>query len=131
MALPHGRRQPRLPGAIELTVAAVAVAVGVDGAMLLPQQLQRHPWPAQLAVDRRPVRLRPTILGRHRRQRVEPELQRLVGQAFRQRPAEARAPCPPNTISGRRRAHPEAGGDLAFGHAGGGQPQHVADLAHG
>jgi hypothetical protein len=29
----------------------IAVALGVDGAMPFPQQLQRHPWPAQLAVD--------------------------------------------------------------------------------
>jgi hypothetical protein len=36
----------------------------------------------------------------------------------------------PTAISGRR-AHAQAGGNLAFGHAGGGQPQHVADLAHG
>jgi hypothetical protein len=34
--------------------------------MLFPQQLQRHPRPAQLTVDCRPVRLRPTILGGHR-----------------------------------------------------------------
>ena len=71
MALPHGRRQPPLPGAIELAVTAIAVAVGVDGAMLLPQQLQRHalagaarggsppspaavadPWPRPWAADR-------------------------------------------------------------------------------
>ena len=41
MALPHGRRQPPLPGAIELAVTAIAVAVGVDAAMLLPRQQQR------------------------------------------------------------------------------------------
>ena len=89
MVLPHRRRQPRLPGAIELTEAAVTIAIRANGTMLLPQQLQRHPWSAQLAVHRRPVRLRPAILGRHRWRRVEPELQRLVGQAFRQRPGQA------------------------------------------
>jgi hypothetical protein len=47
----------------------------MDGAMLLPKQLQRHSWPTQLAVDRRPLRLRPTIPGRNRRRRVEPALQ--------------------------------------------------------
>ena len=31
-------------------------------------------------------------------------------------------------VPGGRRAYPEAGGDLAFGHAGGRQPQHVAAL---
>ena len=131
VALPHGRRQPCLPGAVELAEAAVAVAVGVDGAMLLPQQLQRHPWPAQLAVDRRPVWLRPTILGRPRGRRVEPDLQRLVRQAFRQRPAQARRAAPAGCNPRRPSRSPQAGGDLAFGHAGGRQPQHVADLAHG
>ena len=63
VALPHGWRQPRLPGAVELAVAAIAVAVGMDSAMLLPQQLQRHPWSTQLAVDRRPVWLQPRSLA--------------------------------------------------------------------
>ena len=130
VVLPHGRRQPRLPGAVELAETAIAVAVGVDGAMLLPQQLQRHPWPAQLAVDCRPVRPRSTILGRRGR-RIEPALQLFVRQPFRQRPGQAGTPRPPDAFPGGRRAHPEAGGDLAFGHAGGGQPQHVADFAHG
>ena len=131
MALPHGRRQPRLPGAIELAETAVAVAVGVDGAMLLPQQLQRHPWPAQLAVHRRPVRLRPPIPrrrvggGKSRSSSASSVSSSGSGQA------EAGTPCPPDAFPGGRRAHPEAGGDLAFGHAGGRQPQHVADLAHG
>ena len=48
-----------------------------------------------------------------------------------QRPAHAGAPRPLEALPGGRRAHPEAGGDLAFGHAGGRQPQHVANLAHG
>jgi hypothetical protein len=130
VALPHGRRQPRLPGAVALTEPAIAVAVGVDRAMLLPQQLQRYARPAQLAVHRSPVRLRPPIPGRHCRRREEPDLQRLVRQLFQQRPREARASCPPDAFPGGRRAHPEAGGDLAFGHAAGRQPQHVADFAH-
>src|SRR4051794_2187251 len=88
------------PGAVELAIAAVAVAVRVDGAMLLPQQLQRHPRPAQLTMGRRPVRLRPTISGGDRRRRVELELQRLVRQAFRKRPAEAGTPRPPDAIPG-------------------------------
>jgi hypothetical protein len=43
-----------------------------------PQQPQRHPWPTQLTMDCRPVRPWPTILGRDRRRRVEPGLQRLL-----------------------------------------------------
>jgi hypothetical protein len=105
MALAHGRRQPPLPGAIELAIASIGVTVGVNDAMLLPQQLQRHPWPTQLAAPR--------------------------PSGPRQRPAQAGTPRPPQALPGGGRAHPKAGGDLAFGHAGGGQPQHVADFAHG
>jgi hypothetical protein len=130
MALPHDWRQPCLPSAIELAETAVTIAVGVNGAMLLPQQLQRHPWPTQLAVQRCPDWLRPAIPGRQRGRRVEQKLQRFVRHVFRQRPGQAGVPRPPDEIPGGRRAHPKAGGDLAFGHAGGRQPQHVANLAH-
>ena len=57
MGLPHGRRQPPLPGAKQLAEPAVAVALGVGGAMLLPHELQRYARPLQLAMDRRPVGL--------------------------------------------------------------------------
>jgi hypothetical protein len=40
--LPHGRRQPRRPGAVELAIARIAVAVGMDGAMLLRLRQRRH-----------------------------------------------------------------------------------------
>ena len=130
MVLPHRRRQPRLPGAVELAKTAIAVAVRMDGTMLLPQQLQRHPWPAQLTVDCRPFRQWPTILGR-RWQRIEPALQLFIAQLIWQRPGQAGTPRPPDAFPGGRRAYAEAGGDLAFGHAGGGQPQHVADSTHG
>jgi hypothetical protein len=53
----------------------------MDGAVLLPQQLQRHSWPTQLAVDRRPPRLRPTLTDRNRRRRVDPALQLLYATA--------------------------------------------------
>ena len=39
--------------------------------MLLPQQLQRHARPAKLAMDRRPVRLRPPVLRAGLRRRVQ------------------------------------------------------------
>jgi hypothetical protein len=45
MGLPHGRRQPRLPGAGEVAETAVAEAVGMRGAVLLPEQLQCHALP--------------------------------------------------------------------------------------
>ena len=116
--------------AVEFAKTAIAVAVGVDGAMLLPQQLQRHPWPPQLTVDCRPIRPWPTILGR-RGLRIKPALQLFIAQLIRQRPGQAGTQRPPDAFPGGRRAYAEAGGDLAFGHAGGGQPQHVTDSTHG
>ena len=129
MSLPHGRRQARLKSAVELAKPAIAVAVGVRRAMLLPQQLQRHPRPPQFAMDRSPVRPRPRFLGRDRGRRMSrPSSASSVTPSW-QRPAHARAPRPPDAVPGRRRAHPEAGGNLAFGQAGGRQPQHVARCA--
>jgi hypothetical protein len=130
MQLPHGRRQTPLPGAVKLAVAAIPVSVRVRAAMLLPQQRQRHARPAQLAVDRRPVRLRSQIL-RCERRRVQKPLQRLIAQILGQRPAQAGPACPPNAVARRRCADRKAGRDLAFGHAAGMKPQHVAYLAHG
>ncbi len=51
-----------------------------------------------------------------------------VAQLFRQRPSEAGTPRPPDAFPDSRRAHSEAGSNLAFGHASGRQPQHVADF---
>ena len=61
-------------------ITTVAVAVGVRGAVLLPEQLQRHALPAQLAMDRPPIGLRPSRLdlGQRRRGRKQPRLQRRI-----------------------------------------------------
>src|SRR5277367_3955061 len=75
MQLPHGRRKAPLPGAVQLTVPRIAVTVGIDAAMLLPQQLQRHARSAQFAMDRPPVRLRSPILRRNLRRRIQNPLQ--------------------------------------------------------
>ena len=87
--LPHGRRQPALPTAIELTPAAVAVAAGLPLPVLLPQQRQGDTGTAQLVVDVRPVRfgfasraaLRAGASIKHR-------FQNPVAQRGRQRPAK-------------------------------------------
>jgi hypothetical protein len=79
MALPHCGRQSGFPGARELAETAVAIAVRVDGSRPSHNSC-KVTRPAQLAVRNRPVRLRPTILGRHERRRVEPNLQLLVRQ---------------------------------------------------
>src|ERR1700686_1943880 len=78
-----------------------------------------------------PVGLRPLILGLGCRRWVETALQRLVAYLLRQRPAKAKTPRSTNALTCRRRADPKARGYLAFGHAAGAEPKHVADLAHG
>jgi hypothetical protein len=52
--------------------------------------------------------------------------QRLVPQVFGQRPTQADAAHPPQAVTPRRRADRQARRDLAFGHAAGTKPQHVA-----
>lgn len=67
------------------------------GAIFIPDQLPRYALATQLLVDRRPVRQRPPILGRGRRERIEGPLQcavfMIVGQwltdAGFARPAQA------------------------------------------
>src|SRR5450631_3116603 len=70
------------------------------GAVLLPEQLQRHALPPELAVDRWPVRLWPPRLdlGQRRRRREQLHLQRLVAQVVRQRPRQASPPCPADEV---------------------------------
>ena len=98
--------------------------------MLFPQQLQRDPWPAQFTMNVGPVRLRPAILRCDSWRWEEQTLKSFVGLAVRKRPAESRTARTPKAFPGGRRAHPKAGGDLAFGQAGCGQPQHVVNFAH-
>jgi hypothetical protein len=128
-----GRRQPPLPGAVELTETAVPVAIGARGAVLLPEQLQRHALSAQLAMNRPPVGLRPSRLdlGQRRRGRKQPYLQRLIGHVLGQRPAHLGRPRPLQEIDDRRCPDRQAQRDIAARHAGRPQPQHVAYLAHG
>ena len=131
MRLPHGWRQPRLKGAVKFAEPAVAITVGVGAAMLFPQQLKRHARPAQLTMDCRPVGLRAPIMGGDLRRRIEQPLQRLIAEILGQRPAQAGTSRPPNAVARRRLPDRQARCDLAFRHAAGTKPQHIAYLAHG
>ena len=51
MRLAHGRRDPATPFAVEIAEPAIAIAVDLAAAILLPQQRQRHAAPAQLGMD--------------------------------------------------------------------------------
>ena len=52
------RRQPPGPAAVEIANPAVAVTLGMNGAVFLLKQLQRHTRALELAVDCGPIRLR-------------------------------------------------------------------------
>ena len=84
VGLAHRQRHPpRRPA--KVAEAAVAVALGVLGPVLLPQQQQRHPGAAQFGVDARPVGLRPQRLPRRERRAEQPRLQRGVVELGRHR----------------------------------------------
>jgi hypothetical protein len=117
--LPHRRRQAAFPGAIQFAKPAAAVTVGMGGAVLLPHQLQRHALAAQLAMNRRPVRPRPPVLGRGRRRRIQAAFQRDVTEIVGQWPTDTGLTRPAQARPGSGRADPEARCDLTLGKAGG------------
>ena len=75
--------------AVEVGELAVAVAVGMDLAVLEPEQLECHTFSPQLLVDMVPVRSRPGDVRRDDR-REEQVLERAVVELVRQRPGEPR-----------------------------------------
>jgi len=94
--LAHRRLQPPGPGPVQITEPGIAEPVGGAGAVLLPQQRQRHVGTAQLAVHPAPIGYRPLIgrgPGRRRKQeRFEPRVVEILGQwpgdTGRARPAQ-------------------------------------------
>jgi hypothetical protein len=117
--LAHGWRQPALPGAIELAPAAVAVAAGFGGAVLLPEQHERDAGTAQLAVHMGPVWLGlapEALLGSSAG--VEHCLQHALAQPVRPRPGE---PGRGDALEGERNRAP--------GHAQGPRDRPVAGAA--
>ena len=84
--LPHRRPQSPYPLVVDLAELRVAVAVGMDLEVLLPEQLQRDAIALALAVDVRAVGPRPVL---HRRGAAkQTSIERRVVQLSRQRPDE-------------------------------------------
>ena len=76
--LPHRQVRPRPPFAVQLAIAAIAIAARLLLTVLLPQQLQGHPLLLQLRMHQSPVHRRP-LRDRHLgRRRVQTPLQLLV-----------------------------------------------------
>jgi hypothetical protein len=62
MRLAHRHRQAAFPGAVKLAEPRIAIPVGLTRDVFLPQDRQRYVLTLELAVHRRPVRLRlPTM----------------------------------------------------------------------
>ena len=95
--LSHGRRQPRLPTAVQLAPAAVAVIASMGGSVFFLKQQKCHSGAAQLAMDRRLGRLRLEPLARfeaskrREQQRFKALLSQRLGSAHGNRPVRAAA----------------------------------------
>ena len=132
MVLPHGRREPALERTEELAEAAVAIAVGMDGPILLPEDLQRDAGLLQLDDSIGPVGLGPATLSLlDAGAGEEPALQGLVGQLARQGPAQARLFGALEVLLDGAARDPQPLGDVAHARAVPGKAQHLAQLSHG
>ena len=107
MGLAHGRRHAAAPFAVEVAELAVAVAVGMLAAIVLPQQRQGQAAAAQLGMDMGPVRqrLRPWRLIARRREQLA--LQRRIVELVRDRPSDADHRRAPDVLPDRRAADPQ------------------------
>jgi hypothetical protein len=130
MFLAHRQVQVALKAPIVQTELGVRVAVGVVLPILMPQQHQRQPRPAQLAVNPPPVRQRPVGLGGRslrEQQRLQGDVIELVGQ----RPPQPGPLGPAHMVAGGRERHTKGRADLAKRHALMGQSKDLTDSAHG
>ena len=85
MHLTHRRPEAPSPAPVDLAKLAVAVAVGMDLGILLPQELQRDPDALELTVDLRAIG--PDPVPHRRGPRKQPGLERRIVQLGRHWPA--------------------------------------------
>ena len=131
MRLPHRRRHGLAPIPIEVAEATIAVAVDMIGAVLLPQQLQRHTPPLQLLVNVVPIRLGSCRCGLERRRREQAPLQLRIIHLLWHRPGDADHTGTPQILGNRRPAHAHRHGNLPLAQAERVlQSQGFADLPH-
>jgi len=90
MAHPHRRLQAPFPLTVVLAELTVTVAVGMDLAVLDPQQAQRHALAPQFGVQPGPVRLRDRPPGGTGGGEKQALIQHLLRQVGRQRPGQSR-----------------------------------------
>ncbi|MEY9616553.1 hypothetical protein ABH982_000010 [Bradyrhizobium ottawaense] len=89
MNLPHRRSDPPLPGLVGSAEPRVPETVGINGAILLPEQATGYVAPAELFIDVAPVGHRPLrALRRWSWGREKQKLQVFIGHSLRKRPAQ-------------------------------------------
>ena len=131
MGLAHRRRKSAAPAPCQVAEPAVAVAIRLLGAILLPQQQKGHAGAAQLGVDAGPLRLRPQRLHRCEGRREELALQRHVIQRRRHRPRDADHGGPAQILGHRVAADADHGGYLVATMAADVfEAEHFSNLSH-
>ena len=129
--LPHRRREAPSPFAVKLAEAGIAVAVDMRGAMLLPQDHQRHAATLEFFVHLRPVGqpLRRALVEARRRE--QPPLQLGVADLWRDRPRDPDHLGAAHILGNRRLADARRLAHLADGQPElMCQPQHFTNLPH-
>jgi hypothetical protein len=90
MMLAHHRREAPLELAEQIAEARVAVAVGMNLPVLIPEHQQIDAWPLGLACERAPVRFDPPAhAGPHAGPREQALLEDGVGDLGAERPSQA------------------------------------------
>jgi hypothetical protein len=130
--LPHHPIAAAPPRLVVPAEPGVLEALGAAGLVLRPQQEQRHAFPPQFLVHRRPLRDRSPGRGYRGRRRKQGRLQVAVGEGRRHRPHQPGLLEAPHIL-----AHAAAGDADALGNLPVGPPplelesQNLSNLAHG
>jgi hypothetical protein len=129
--LPHRHRQRLLESPVELAEPRVAVAAGVGGDVLVPQDQQGDVLALQLAMHAGPIGLLDAPMATLAAPAgVERRFQRRVVHALRQGPGQARGLRPLQRLPHCRARQAEPPGDLVRRQRRRLQPNNLARIAH-
>src|ERR1700704_1233075 len=106
MRLAHRRRHAPAPVAVEAAKPAVAKPIRLVGAVLQPEQHQRHATALELLVEARPIQWRTLRFRLERGGREQPPFQLGVVDLLRHRPGDADHLGPANVLPDRRLPDP-------------------------
>ncbi|CDM62839.1 hypothetical protein LPU83_pLPU83d_1469 (plasmid) [Rhizobium favelukesii] len=101
MVLARCHRQLQRPAAIQITVTAVAISLGMKADILVPEDLQRHMLALQFPVNKSPIRLSAAAMtGLRAGSLVESRFQHRIADVLAQRPGK-----PSNVHTAQRLTH--------------------------